>query len=294
MQLILKLIPSIPLIIIAYIMATIVTQNTNKDIDEARGEEVKSNYKSGILTKQLVIWDNKLYDKSNDKVKGIFNKQMNWLNRKGNPYRLNIISYYLLKLPGVICLFLFIVSDVVLWAKIALFILSIICLFYVEIKYIDNDKDDKLEIRKDLFKIYNQLDVMSYGEITTFDSLKESIGIIKNKRFRKAYTEMIANTLEHKNLPQALTELSDQFDMNEIDSFITTIIQGEETGKTRDMISSQRNIINKRYLGAKDIETEQKQSKVAYGLILLVVSILGIVMYSFVIMIIEKLSGSLF
>ena len=103
--------------------------------------------------------------------------------------------------------------------------------------------------------------------------------------------EMTATIVETKDIVGALEDLNKKFNMSELDSFVTTITQGIETGKVREMVASQRKVINKRYLATKDIETENKQSKVFLGEILLFVSIIGIVMYSFLTTLVEKLQG---
>lgn len=292
MLLFLRLIPIIPLIFIAYLIAVRLNNRANKNIDEVRGNESKID-KKDLLKKQIQTLDNKLYSKSNKKVKSILDKQMDWLIRKGNPYKLNIVTYYLTKIPGILLLFVAITSQINFTGKLAFFILSLMSLFYVEIKYYEQDKNDYVEITKDLFKVYNQLDVMSFADVTIHQALIESANVIKNKRFKKAYLEMTANIIETKNIPESMEKLGEKFDMNEIDSFVTTITQGIETGKIRSMIANQRNIINKRYLGAKDIETEKKHSKVTLGVLSLAISIIGIVLYSFLVMIIDKL-GTIF
>lgn len=289
MLLFLKFIPLIPLIFIAYLLSVRLNNKANKNINEARGIETKLD-KKDLIKRQIQTLDNNLYAKSNKKVKSILDKQMDWLIKKGNPYNLNIATYYLTKIPGLLFLFIGITSQINFTGKLAFFSLSIISLFYVEIKYYEKNKDDYIEITKDLFKIYNQLDVMSYADVTIHQALIESSNIIKNKRFKKAYVEMTAYIIETKNIPEAMEKMGEKFDMNEIDSFVTTITQGIETGKIRSMIANQRNIINKRYLGAKDIETEKKQGKVSLGVLLLALSIMGIVLYSFFVMIIDKLS----
>lgn len=285
---ILKLLPCIPLFVLSYLLVISFIAKRNKNIEEVRGDiGIKETSK---LKKQLIIINDKIYEKTNDNVKNLFDKQMDWLIKHGNRYNLNIFTYYLTKLPGAIFLIFAFKIDKLL-PRIIFIILAIMSFIYIEFKYVDMDKEDSIEIRKDLFKIYNQIDVMSYGDITIKKALVESVNVIKNKRFLKAYMEMTATIVETKDIVGALEDLNKKFNMSELDSFVTTITQGIETGKVREMVASQRKIINKRYLATKDIETENKQSKVFLGEILLFVSIIGIVMYSFLTTLVEKLQG---
>lgn len=293
-MLILKIVPVIPLVFLAYAITVKIYNNKNKNISEARGEvnvdkDKNINTKLSKLSTQIDSLDEKMYKKSNDKLRNFFDKQKKWLVRKGNYYNLNILTYYLLKIPGVIFLVMAIGQSEIK-KKIIFIIVGILITFYVEIIYYQNNKEDSVKITKDLFKIYNHLDVMSYSNVTTYKALIQTERVIKNKRFKKAYFEFVAKLVETKDIPSSIEELGNKFDMTEVDSFVTTMTQGVETGKMRSMIENQRNIINKKYLNAKDMETSKKQELASVAIFIFATSVMAIIVYTFLMIIIQKLN----
>lgn len=291
MIILLRLLPGIPLIFIAYLIAVKFSNQRNIHIDEARGiNHIRSDDKT--LKRKLTILDNKLYSKvrTNDKVKNLYDRQMTWLIKKGNPFHLNIVTYYLLKIPGILIGMLSLKSNLTITFRLVLLAVGILVFFYVEIKYIEINKEDSLQIKKDIVKVYNQLDVMSYANIDIYKALLEVGSVIKNERFKKDYINCTSSIIKTKNIPESLSNLAEKYDLNEIDSFVTTITQGIETGRIREMLEGQRKILNKRYLGYKDTETENKKSKVTLGIMLMAISVMGIVLYSFFTLIMDKLS----
>lgn len=267
----------IPVVILSFLIARFINVRFNYDIEEARQEvsnktlkRLRKSYHDKVLSR---YGDNKRFQ-------SIFHFYDDWLVRSGNPYKLNALSYLFIKALIIV----FFVVYILFTGQISLPIVAafLFIYFFINISTIRSNADDEAQIKRDLPSIYNILEIETYAGIPIDQALLDVYEEIKCKRLKKAFMELSSEIITKRNIPEALNHLREKFYSQDILSFCLTIEQGVETGKTRNMLSNQRQLLYRTYLNSKDIETTKNEFKVGIALTLLFISMGAITVYSYI------------
>lgn len=247
------LLPIIPITALCFILAKIIANYLNRNIDEVRGvrKKFRKRRKSNRLWGAL---------NSNKTIKENFLKVDNRLNRYGNLYHINALIYYAIKLVSMLFLTFYIIAYGSISVLVA--VLFLIIFFYIDIVYFIKNMVDNAAIKEDLPKVCNNMEIETYGGITFDQSLMDVFEVVKNKRFKKALYEMTAEIILKRNPTEALEHLKSKFKSDDIDSFVLTLQQAIETGKERKMLESKSKVLTNMYVKSKDIQTQMNELKI--------------------------------
>jgi hypothetical protein len=253
------LLPIIPITALCFILARIMANHFNRNIDEVRG--VRRKFRKRRKT-------NKLWNavNSNKVIKDNFSILESRLNRCGNPYHINAPIYYGIKLLSLFLLALYIIA----YCSISVLVVALFSFifFFIDISYFLINAVDNAAIKEDLPKVCNTMEIETYGGIPFDQALMDVFEVVKNRRFKKALFEMSAEIILKRNPSEALEHLKGKFKSDDIDSFVLTLQQGIETGKIRQMLESKSKTLTDMYVNSKDIQTSMNELKIfAVGLL---------------------------
>lgn len=267
----------IPIIILSFYIAKSFAVKNNNRIEEARGElsekklkKLRKSYHDRVLSRYG----------NNTRIRSIFNFYDDWLIKSGNPYHLNALSYLFIK--ALIIVFFILYLAFIRTINIPVILLFLFLYFFINLSTFYSNKDDEKQIRRDLPNIYNILEIETYAGVPIEQAILDVHEEINCKRLKTAFIDLSAEIITRRNILEALAHMRDKFYSPEIYSFCLTIEQGIVTGKIRNMLSNQRELLYKTYLNSKDIETTNNEIKVGIALILLFISIGAITVYSYI------------
>lgn len=205
------------------------------------------------------------------------------LEKCGNPLHLTPIKYWILKALLFIGLIfstmqMHLIDDEVL-GKICPIGFGVLGFFAVDIINYFSNKDDINKIRMDLADVYDLINLQTMAGVNIGHALVEAYTVCKHKRLKKSLIKLAAKINLSKNIERALEEFKDEYNLEEIDSFVSTIEECVSSGSYEETIDDQSaaiKTINSFYI--------QKQTEKIDGYMLLIdmlmfVGILGIVLF---------------
>lgn len=222
-----------------YVLFNKINRILNKNIYEARLEDSNIKFKKklnlveiNVLKKEKIF---KMLEKKKDKIK-----------KQGNPLNLNITTFYLFKIvPTVLVIFMVIMSRAFNLASI---ILIILIYNFIDLIYFFSNDDDKKKIKEDLPNIYDILDIQTVAGINLGIALTQVFDIPKSKRFCKDLMELSAEINLTKNIESALDNFIQKYDLVELDSFVLAIKQSIKSGRNRELLANQSEILKENNL----------------------------------------------
>lgn len=271
-------------IVIAYIIIRFFEAKASKEIKEARGE---GKYLSSNAFKEFKYKIEKV--ENIKEFQTLFEKTRARLNRYGNYYNfVTPVSYYLIKILAIsLQILLLIVSKKINWTTFAL---PLIVFFFVDIFYFLKNIDDNGEIRNDLPKVYNVLEINAYAGVGIETSIALLPEIVKNKRFKEQLIKLSAEILVKKQIGEALNNFKNSFTLLEIESLCLGLNQSFESGKNIEFLINQREILEKGNLNRKDVQTKKADSRFFISMMLILSGIMGVVIFSFYTQIFQNLT----
>ena len=270
--------------ILAYMIVRYIESKLSKDVKEARGEEQYSHTDSFRKYKENIekIENVKSFQQ-------IFEKTRTKLNKYGNYYEfVTPVIYYFIKIAAILLqvLLLLVAKEI----NIFTFILPIIMFFFIDFSYFIRNADDNEQIRNDLPKIYNILEINTYAGEGIETSIPQLHEVVKNKRFKEKLIELSAEVLIKKQVITALENFEESFSLIEINSLCLGLRQSFESGRNKDFLSNQRDILEKRNLNKKDIQTKRNNLRFTISLLLIFTGVLGVLIFSFYLQIFSNIS----
>lgn len=166
-----------------------------------------------------------------------FDRIRNFLISRGNPLNLSPISYLVIKFLLTILLFsIFISKNPTPLSILIQSLFTVLGFFLIDICYTISNISDSKEIRYDLPYAYDTLCLQNTAGVFIGNALKDLYMIVKNKRLKKALTELSAEIIFTNNIDKALDNFSLKFHSSYIDTFVMTIKQILLTGKAQDIL----------------------------------------------------------
>jgi len=168
----------------------------------------------------------------------------NKLYKCGNPLHLTPVSYWLLKILIAIGLFFSSMQIHLLGksyiANIVTSILFAVLGFYiVDIINYFNNKDDINKIRMDLADVYDLINLQTIAGVNIGPALVEAYTVCKNKRLKKSLIKLAAKINLSKNMERALDDFNSEYNIPEVETFVSTIKECIGTGLYEETIDDQ-------------------------------------------------------
>ncbi|KAA8663454.1 hypothetical protein ACFHWD_12615 [Clostridium sp. MT-14] len=270
MLFILKLIFLVALFFIIYFEADYLYFKNNKSVLEAKGEYKKKYYafqglKAGI--------------EKNERLKNIIEKKDEKLKKMGNPLKVNGFTYYLYKFV-ILILFtiLLLMKDMNSSLVFALVLAAFLPDFMINSVY----KKEKFQILGDLPNINDVLNIQSGAAGMDLGSaLVEVFDVAKCKRLKNKLIELSIEISLTKNIPDALDKFAKNFDITEIDSFVLALKQAITTGRSKELLDSQSELLKDASIAR--ISAKTKEISMWVGLVggFIFIGLASIILYSF-------------
>ncbi|MCX7884657.1 MAG: type II secretion system F family protein [Caloramator sp.] len=250
----------------------------NRKIDEA-------SCKKFISKEKLKNFEKYIY--SNEERKKILLNTQNKLNILGNPLKLTSIKFYAIKIA--LALFFFLLSC---FAKRPFYIsllIIIIAFFLIDIIYYFSNLDDNKKILYDLPDICDILNVQTSAGVGLGTALCEVYDIPKCKRLKNALIELAAQINITKNPADAMDRFVSKFNLIELKSFAFSIKQALQTGKSKDILNKQSDILKANNIFRIQERTKKIDSQLALIAVIIFFGVILFVVYSFSIQLNENL-----
>lgn len=168
----------------------------------------------------------------------------NKLEKCGNPLRLTPVSYWILKFLLFIGLFFSSMQIQPLGKNnivniIAAAAFGILGFFIINIINYLNNKDDVNKIRMDLADVYDLINLQTIAGVNIGPALVEAYTVCKNKRLKKSLIKLAAQINLSKNIEKALDDFNAEYNMSEIENFVSTVKECIDSGSYEETIDDQ-------------------------------------------------------
>lgn len=268
---ILEIILFVALFPILYMLIEYLYYRNNKRISEAKGEFTKDNYVAFLSIQRKL--------EKNKKIKGLFQRKNDKLKKNGYPLKLNAFSYYMIKFLAAVIFILCTISGKL---NTALILAVILMMFLPDFMCLSLAKKEKLEILGDLPNINDILNIQSSAAgMNLGTALTEVFDVAKCKRLKENLIQLSIEISLTKNVPLALDHFVENFDMTEIDSFVLAIKQSIKTGRTKELLDSQSELLKD--AGISRVNAKTKEISLWIGLVggLIFLGLAGEMLFSF-------------
>lgn len=263
---------------IIYIVVEKINKRFNKKIEEAQYKE---------STKYQSIRRLETYIKNKKEYKSHYEKIQIKLKKMGNPLKLTPVTYYISKvgLTLIVLIFgAFSKNNIVIVIGIAVF-----GYFFVDILYYLSNQDDNKKIIKELPDICDTLDIQTAANVQLGVALTEIYDIPSNKRLKKDLSELAAEINLTKNPEQALDNIIDKYDLVEMDVVILAIKQSLISGKSREILNNQSEMLGENNIFMIQEETGKLDLRLLFIATMLFAGGVAMIVFSFSVQIQENL-----
>jgi pilus assembly protein TadC len=260
----------VALFFIVYFAADYLYFKNNKSVLEAKGEYKK---------KYCAFQGLKTGIEKNERLKNIIEKKDEKLKKMGNPLKINGFTYYLYKLV-ILILFtiLLLIGDMNGSLIFALAIAAFLPDFMINSLY----KKEKFQILGDLPNINDVLNIQSGAAGMDLGSaLVEVFDVAKCKRLKDKLIELSIEISLTKNIPDALDKFAQNFDITEIDSFVLALKQAITTGRSRELLDSQSELLKDASIARISAKTKEIGMWIGLVGIFIFLGLTSIILYSF-------------
>ena len=201
-----------------------------------------------------------------------------FLSKQGYPLKLNVISYYSIK---ILLTVLFFVAGVINYNSsfIAIFF-SIIGYFLIDVFILSNKKSRDSEICADLMHVTDSICLQLSAHVSLKNSLKKQYENCKNKDFKKALLEFSTNyELSELNILEATKCLENRFDILEVKMFCKALASYNETTEIEEVLSNLSQMLKEKNIEKIKQNTLTKIIYITFGVIVALSNIILITFY---------------
>lgn len=248
---------------------------------------------SVLFTEHLIIeWKADKYKKKNignsktnenffkhfiSKINFIKTKE-NFLSRQGYPLKLNVISYYILKiLLGA----LFSIAGLINYnsSLIAIFF-CLVGYFLIDLFIIINKKSRDAEICTDLMHVTDSIALQLSAHVSLKNSLKKQYENCKNRDLKRAMLEFSNKyELSELNIVEATRALEKKFDILEISMFCKALSTYNQTTEIEEILVNLSKMLKEKNLEQVRQNTIAKVIYITFGVIIALGNIILITFY---------------
>lgn len=200
------------------------------------------------------------------------------LYKIGNPYKLNLLKYVLIK---IILFIFFLLSS--LSSFNSFFIAILIALFaqsLVDLLIYMYIKNQNAQILKDLLNIIDNIYLQLSSNIAIDKVIKSASQYCKNKIIRNSIINM-SNVYEYTgyNIHMAIKEIKEKINLIEIEMFCNCLVEQITLGENLVMFENLSNILTGKYLDKVKQNTKKKVLLITGGIAITLLNISLVVFY---------------
>lgn len=200
------------------------------------------------------------------------------LYKLGNPYKLNLFNYLIIK---TVLFITFFIQTLINYNSIFFaIILSSISFFLPDILILMYKKNLHSQIQNDLLNIIDNIYLQLSSNISMDKILKTASQNSKNTVLKQAFISM-SNVYEYTgyNIYLATNELKNKFDVMEIEMFCNCLIEQIILGENLSIIENLSNILRQKYLDKIKTNTKKKIVLITLGIGITLINISLLVFY---------------
>lgn len=207
-----------------------------------------------------------------------FKSKDEFLSKQGYPLKLNIFTYYLLKIS---LASIFMLAASINYSSIFITIIfAFTGYFLIDLYILLNKRSRDNEICTDLLNVVNSISLQLSAHITLKDSLKKQFEICKNKDFKKAMLALSTKyELSELSVENAIQELKSKFDILEINMFCNSLQEYNKVENIKEVLDNLSEILKKKYIDRLKESTRTKILYITCGVILALGNIILIIFY---------------
>lgn len=240
----------------------------------------------------LIKWKAERYKKKhtqNSKTKENFFKHFiskinfiktkeNFLSKQGYPLKLNVISYYTLKI--ILMLLFFIAGTINYNSYFVAIILGTLGYFIIDVFIYINKKSRDSEICTDLMHVTDSISLQLSAHVSLKNSLKKQYENCKNKDLKKALLELsMKYELSELNIIEATKTLEDKFDVLEISMFCKALATYNETTEIENVLANLSTMLKEKNIEKLKQNTVTKIIYITFGVVVALGNIILITFY---------------
>ena len=200
------------------------------------------------------------------------------LYKLGNPYKLNLLRYILVKIT--LFVFFLINSLINFNSYFTAILIAIFAQSLIDILIYLYAKNQNNEILKDLLNIIDNIYLQMSSNIAIDKILKSAALNCKNEILRKSFINM-SNVYEYTgyNIHMAIREIREKINLVEIDMFCNGLIEQITLGENLMVFENLSNILTEKYLEKVKQNTKNKVLLITGGIGITLLNISLIVFY---------------
>lgn len=207
-----------------------------------------------------------------------FKHKDKFLSKQGYPLKLNIFTYYALKVA--LALFFMLSAKLNYDNQILTIVFTIAGYFLIDLYIFMNKKTRDAEICTDLLNVVNSISLQLSAHITLKDSLKRQFEICKNKDFKRAMLAFSTKyELSELSVEKAVQELKSKFDITEINMFCNALKEYNKVENIKEVLDNLSEMLRKKYMEKLKRTTREKVLYITCGVIVALGNIIMIIFY---------------
>lgn len=208
----------------------------------------------------------------------------NKLYKCGNPLHLTPVSYWLLKILIAVGLFFSSIQMQLLSKNYIINIIfaimfGILGFFIIDIINYFSNKDDINKIRMDLADVYDLINLQTIAGVNIGSALVEAYTVCKNKRLKKSLIKLAAKINLSKNIDRALEDFNKEYNIPEIETFVSTIKECINSGLYEETIDDQSYSLKTVNAFFVEKQTEKIDTWMLLIDMLMFIGILGVILF---------------
>lgn len=207
------------------------------------------------------------------KERSVYTILNEFLRKRGNPLKLTVGSFIIIKIIFAMFIFLMYVSKNIILAVI----LGIFGFFLLDIAHIISDKSDMNKIKLELSDLYDFIEVQLSAGAFLGNVLVESYQIVKNKRLKKALKELSAEINLTKDIDQSLEKFKSKFNSIDIECLIMAIKQNNSN--TSEMLKELSKSLKEEKVSFIKSENNRIKGKILVNQFLIYVGVIITLIY---------------
>lgn len=201
-----------------------------------------------------------------------------FLSKQGNPFKLNSLKYYILKISLATIMFF---GGLVNYNSMlyAMFFASI-GYFIIDIFILIMKKKRDTEICNDILNVTDSINLQLSAHMLMKDVLKKQHENCKNKDFKKAMIIFSARyELSELNINAAIDDLENKFDILELKMFCNALKEYNKMGSINEILENLSETLKEKKVEILRANTKEKVLYITFGVIVALTNIILLTMY---------------
>lgn len=201
-----------------------------------------------------------------------------FLSKQGNPFNLNSIKYYVVKILLATVMFVggFVNYESLFYALL----FACVGYFVIDVFILIMKKKRDTEICNDILNVTDSINLQLSAHMLMKDAIKKQHENCKNKDFKKAMILFSARyELSELNIDDAIDELQDKFDILELKLFCNSLREYNKLGSINEILGNLSETLKDKRIEIMKTNTKEKILYITFGVIVALVNIILLTMY---------------